>query len=332
MNCSAYLTNEIWSYRVDENPQHMKNYWNEVCVTRSRDKALQKLLHEDITNQERVHAMRAKSYSDNLIAGETVCMRFIAESCGMKETDMSPQVRDCHLNEQEEQFSAEKKKEIAQSYLLGIEYSTAKQNIRLMVQSFQKDISVRMNNEVHDSLESNKTARLYGIVFSILLMSMMIAGTILYAIILRRKNAQLSSALEKAEAASSAKTYFTARMSHEIRTPLNAVLGYLTIAKTESNVEKRNSYFAKCEIAARNLLNIVNDVLDLSAIENRRMKLAEVPFSIKTLLKTLEVVYSKQAEKKNITLVFSTAGICCDNVCGDMQRTTQILTNLLSNA
>ena len=332
MNASDYLTNEVWLYAVDEDPVHMKNFWNEVTVKRSRDKALQRLLHENLSEQERVHAMRAKSYSDNLLESEIWCMRLIAESNDVPPEQMSERVRMFQLNDEEKKLSATEKKERGRIYLFGNAYSTTKQNIRTMVQSFQSDLSVRMNEEVKIALETNSLARTYGVLFSTVLMMLMIMGTILYSVMTRRKSRQLSEALEKAEAASSAKTYFTARMSHEIRTPLNAVLGYMTIAKTENDVNKRNVCLNKCEIAANNLLNIVNDVLDLSAIESRRMKLADSAYSISKMLDTIDVVYSKQAEKKNITFTLSTTGIIHDMVNGDVQRTTQIITNLVSNA
>lgn len=332
MNGSDYLTNEVWLFAVDENPIHMKNFWQEVSVTRSRDKALQRLLHENLSEQERVHALRAKSYSDNLIESETWCMRLIAESCGMSLEEMSERVRILTLNKADRELSNAEKKERGCTYLLGPLYSNTKQNIRTMVQSFQTDLSERMNDEIQVAIETNNLARTYGTIFSIVLMSLMILGTILYSVMARQKNKQLAEALVKAEAASNAKSYFTARMSHEIRTPLNAVIGYLVIAKKEKDVDKKKNYLDKGEIAAKNLLNIVNDVLDLSAIESRRMKLADIPFSISKLLDTIEVVYAKLAEKKNITFIISSKGIIHDTVTGDVQRTTQVITNLVSNA
>src|SRR5574344_486189 len=286
MNASDYLTNEVWLYAVDKNPEHMKNFWREVIDNQNRDKALQKLLHENLSEQELVHAMRAKADSDNLISGETWCQRLMSETCDVKSEDMNERVRALKLNKEEMQLTNTEKTERVRSYLLGNPYSSAKQNIRNMVPSFQTDLSTRMNDEVHDALEVNHIARTYGIIFSIVLMALMIMATFIYSYVVKKKNLQLSEALQKAESASDAKTYFTARMSHEIRTPLNAVLGYLTIAKSEQKEDTKNEYLDKCKIAAKNLLNIVNDVLDLSAIENRRIKFVHMSFSISEMIRT----------------------------------------------
>lgn len=332
MNGSDYLTYEVWQYAVDANPVHMKNFWYEVEVNRSRDRAVQKLIHEKLTEQERSHVFRAKSYSDNLIAGETWAMRLVAESVSLPSSKMSPKVRSVKLNESEISMSPQEKRSLAQSYLMGPSYSASKQEMRSLVQSFRTDISYRMDVKTRLLIKSNKNARLFGTIFSTLLMVVMVLTTIVYSLIVRSKDNKLSMALKSAQAASNAKSYFTARMSHEIRTPLNAVLGYMAIAEEETDEEKRKTCLAKSEIAAKNLLHIVNDVLDLSAIESRRMRLAEKPFLVSELVSSLSIIYGSQAEQKHITLTSNTEKVSSDCLCGDVQRLSQILTNLLSNA
>ena len=89
-----------------------------------------------------------------------------------------------------------------------------------------------------------------------------------------QKNEQLEARLFAAEEASKAKTFFLSNMSHDIRTPLNAIIGYATLANREgvSNDEK-SGYIAKIELASRQLLEIVNDVLDMSRIESGKFSL-----------------------------------------------------------
>ena len=89
-------------------------------------------------------------------------------------------------------------------------------------------------------------------------------------------------------------------LMHEIRTPLNAVLGYLHIAEKSTDEADRADSLHKSRVAAANLLHIVNDVLDLSAIENGKMQLAREPYNVCQLMDDLQVVYASLAKQKGI--------------------------------
>lgn len=147
------------------------------------------------------------------------------------------------------------------------------------------------------------------------------------------KNRVLQDALVTAEQASETKGNFLSRMSHEIRTPLNAVLGFLDLAKMEQNSpDQVNGYVDKCMIAAKQLLAIINDVLDMSAIERGKMRLAQESYNMGTLLEETEGLFISQARSKGIVFNVATAKVADLTVIGDQLRLKQVLVNLLSNA
>lgn len=150
---------------------------------------------------------------------------------------------------------------------------------------------------------------------------------------LKAKNEQLAEAVVRADAASVAKSQFLAQMSHEIRTPMNAVIGLTSIAKTEiRSPEKVADYLTKIEGSSRLLLSIINDVLDMSAIEGGKLKIDSAEFNFKALISNITTVFYEQARQKGITFEVRMNGVTEEHIIGDELRVNQILMNLLSNA
>ena len=144
---------------------------------------------------------------------------------------------------------------------------------------------------------------------------------------------QLEDALYMAERSNSAKSDFMSRMSHEIRTPLNAVIGYMAIAQSaKGNEEKIDECIEKAEISAKHLLSVINEVLDMSAIENGKLKIATNPFVFKQLLSDLTTMFYEQAAKKKIHFEVILNDLTEEGLAGDQLRLNQVLVNLLSNA
>ncbi len=159
----------------------------------------------------------------------------------------------------------------------------------------------------------------------------------------KRHSEELSVALHAAERADLAKSQFLSSMSHEIRTPLNAVIGYNTIAKNEMNEartdeERRQSNMkvldclTKSEVASRHLLTIINDVLDMSAIESGKMKVDNSDFDFRSLITSLTVMFFSQARSKGVDFEVIFDKPTEEWFVGDQLRINQVLTNLLSNA
>ena len=148
----------------------------------------------------------------------------------------------------------------------------------------------------------------------------------------QRRNELLRDTLATAEQARAAKSQFLSRVSHEMRTPLNAIIGFMTLAKDCNDPALTGKYVEDAEIAAKLLLSIINDVLDMSAIEAGQMKIASAPFDFKRLIASITQVYFVQCQQKGIT--YDTKLMTCldEQLVGDQLRVTQILNNLLGNA
>lgn len=146
-------------------------------------------------------------------------------------------------------------------------------------------------------------------------------------------NKDLEKAVVKAEAANVAKSKFLAQMSHEIRTPMNAIIGLSNIAKTEvRSPEKITDYLCKIEYSSKFLLGILNDILDMSALEDGKIKIERSPFNFKQLLTNITSIFYQQATVKKIDFSVHMNGVTEETLVGDELRVNQILMNLLSNA
>ena len=147
-----------------------------------------------------------------------------------------------------------------------------------------------------------------------------------------RENEQLEVRLSAAEEASKAKTFFLSNMSHDLRTPLNAIIGYTTLAKQEDVThEDKSKYIDKIETAGRQLLDIVNDVLDMSRIESGKTTLEPTCVNLENCVREAGDLVRIQLEAKKIELSVSCAvshkWVLCDKVMLD-----RALMNLLCNA
>ena len=149
----------------------------------------------------------------------------------------------------------------------------------------------------------------------------------------RVKSVVMQGNLERAEAASRAKSEFLSRMSHEIRTPLNGIIGMSTIAMQNlGNSAKVEDCFEKVVMSSRHLLMLINDVLDMSKIESGKVELKLAVFDFRTFLGMFENLYHEQAHGKGVDYETVLVGDIPVQLVGDSLRLNQILSNLLSNA
>lgn len=146
-----------------------------------------------------------------------------------------------------------------------------------------------------------------------------------------KRNALLSDALAAAKMANEAKSSFLSQMSHEMRTPLNAVIGFMALAK-DTPSEQRNTYMENAMAAAKHLLSIINDVLDMSAISTGKLKIANAPFDFEQIIKHIETIYAPQCKAKGVEFKVISETPVDKWLTGDMLRLNQVLMNLLSNA
>lgn len=148
----------------------------------------------------------------------------------------------------------------------------------------------------------------------------------------RLAEAQSQEARQAAESASEAKSVFLATMSHEIRTPLNGLLGMLEVLSGTELNESQREYLETVQLSADVLLEILNDVLDISKIESGRLDLEYIDFDFRLLVNNVVKLMRPKANEKGLTLSVTFDGSLPPVVRGDPTRVRQVVTNLLSNA
>nr|AGS52168.1 sensory box histidine kinase/response regulator [uncultured bacterium contig00049] len=149
---------------------------------------------------------------------------------------------------------------------------------------------------------------------------------------LRKSRQELEKALELAKAADRSKSAFLANMSHEIRTPMNSILGFSELATDNEVSPKTKDYLDKIHKNAEWLLQIINDILDISKIESGKLTLEKIPFDMHELFVSCRTLVLPKATEKGILLHFYAEPSLGKRPLGDPTRLRQVFVNLLSNA
>lgn len=185
--------------------------------------------------------------------------------------------------------------------------------------------AVCVKNQLYCSLAVNSIEDVYG-------------DTMGYIIIVsdlseRMKAVQkLEDAIREAEAANKAKSMFLANMSHEIRTPMNAIMGFSELALKMELDQTVREYLLDIKNSSKNLLAIINDILDISKIESGKMELVCAGYYIVSLFNDVFLIISEQAKKKNLAFHIDVDSRIPNKMYGDKVRIRGILINLLNNA
>ena len=136
---------------------------------------------------------------------------------------------------------------------------------------------------------------------------------------------------EASEQASIAKTNFLAHVSHEIRTPMNAIVGYSNMALRTQDTKDVNYYLRNIKEASNTLLDLINEILDISKIESGKMELVDVNYSFENMIHEISSMMGAQAGKAGLALIIEIEPDIPKWLCGDRVKFQEILTNLISN-
>jgi len=143
---------------------------------------------------------------------------------------------------------------------------------------------------------------------------------------------RIDNARNKSDMESRHKSAFLANMSHEIRTPMNAIIGMTTIGKASPEIARKDLCFRKIEDASNHLLGVINDILDMSKIEANKFDLSPSEFNFEKMLQRIVNVVNFRIDEKHQKFSVHIDRKIPQNLIGDDQRLSQVITNLLSNA
>ncbi|MGB5855054.1 MAG: two-component sensor histidine kinase BarA [Oceanisphaera sp.] len=146
------------------------------------------------------------------------------------------------------------------------------------------------------------------------------------------QNIELDMAKKRAQEAARVKTEFLANMSHELRTPLNGVIGFARQLQKTRLTANQLDYLKTIERSAENLLGIINDILDFSKLEAGKLKMEQIPFSLRDSLQEVMTLLAPSAHDKGLELSLRVDAAVQDGLIGDSLRLQQIVTNLVGNA
>lgn len=150
--------------------------------------------------------------------------------------------------------------------------------------------------------------------------------------LIRKKHAVTEVARIKAEEGSKAKSQFLFNMSHDIRTPMNAIIGYTGLALKEDDTNKVSDYLVKIDNSSKHLLALINDILEMSRIENGRFEIEEAPTDLNVVLNDIYDLFSEQMKQKNINFTVNMDDVKHQYAYCDKKNLNRVLLNLVGNA
>ncbi len=195
-------------------------------------------------------------------------------------------------------------------------------------------VSIMPYNQLNNILEDlNQERTFYTIISCSIVLVFMVVVYIGYYRLTQEQMKELEKSRQAAAAANRAKSEFLANMSHDIRTPMNAIVGMTAIATAHiDNKDQVKNCLRKITLSSKQLLGLINDVLDMSRIESGKMTLAVEDTSLKELIEGIVSIMQPQLLNKKQSFKIDVRDITAENVWCDGVRLNQVLLNLLSNA
>ena len=334
------LTEAVRRYVVTMKPEYIESYFEEALEKKHRDRALEmvKDLHIDQSLKDALtNAMKA---SKSLMDTEYHAMHLIARKS--KNETLHREVKDYPLTSAEQTMSIEQRHKRAEELLWDETYIKNKTEIYSYLTTGLEKASVQ-SIERHLRLGIELLNMLFLGIVSLTTLVLSICGFVFYRrrqheIMIEKQaeenariNAQLTEEHEKLIKAEKAKSYFFSTVSHDIRTPLNSIIGFSEMLQLGINdPEEKEKALDAIITSGQTLLELINDVLDLSKLESGKMELHPVPTDISSLVKKVASSFETATSRLSVQLQLKVDKMPFLKL--DPQRIRQILFNLIGNA
>jgi len=332
---SDTLTYNAKAFCETTDMSYFRAYAEELTETRSRDAALQSLFRMSLTPREISRIQDAKIASDDLANRELWAMELVALSSGVTEKEFPSGIPQNVLTDEEKALAPEEQYARGYQYIMSSSYFTLKNKIDTGVQAFSTDLMHRYGDATIEMSELGRSTALTSLIIIAVLVLLSVILSMLYSLYEKENAQELSAAMESARSASRAKSDFLSSMSHDIRTPMNAIVGMTNMAQLsleERQYEKASADLKVVQSSSRQLLSLINDVLDLSKIESGKMVLAKEPYSLPDAVNQAVEVILPLFIAKSQNYHVRMEKLQHEFIIGDQVRLKQILINILNNA
>lgn len=363
LKTSDYMTEAVRNFVITDNFEYLYDYWNEVQINKNREKLIEKLNTMKLSETEKRNLSLAKEYSDYLMDTELKAMKLTIESLDVYEDNMPDKLLRYKLNVVDEKLSKTQKREKALEILFNKEYLQGKKVISDSISEFQASINSRMSIRINTSMNSTMEALTMQTCFLIISFILIIVVLIIFyksfMFPIRNYTNTLNDIYSKTKEynlkpegskelkmlaerfnilyedlfkANNAKSEFLATMSHEIRTPLNTLIGYNQVLENTGLSESQKKAVSISKFAAKNLMNIINNILDFSKLENNKFELENIVFDLNDYIVNIKNVFLNEVNRRGLYFKLEIEKNMPRFVYGDMTKINQILMNIISNA
>ncbi len=334
------LTEAVRRAVVTMNPQYIDDYFNEVQKGRHRDRALAMVRNLRIDQSLKDALVDAMRESHGLMGSEYHAMHLI--SLNTEYEKRHPEIARYPLSTWEREMTVEQRRERAEELLWDDAYIRTKVKIYAYLSSGLEQSGFQAKAQ-HMQLRKQLLSMLFLSAVSLIIMVMTICEFVLYrrrqhermveaqAEENARMNAQLKAERDKAIKAEKARSYFFSTVSHDIRTPLNSIIGFSEMLQLGiDDPEEKEKALDAIITSGQTLLELINDVLDLSKLESGKMELHPVPTDVATLIGKVATSFEAALGNSSVRLCTEVGEMPFLKL--DPQRIRQILFNLIGNA
>ena len=340
---SDRLTQAVRRFAATGFPRFIEDYENEEKVGRHRERALAIIdakLPPDHPARDAMHEAMARSLA--LQDVEHRAMRLVAEAFGMDVEGLPEHLRQVVLSPEEAALDAAGKRQRAFDLLYSDDYFAAKAGIWTRVQEFLDHTIGRTADDFDAASQSairstNRQMILFTLALAVVFGALILSASVGYAMFARmtRKNLGLMDDLRRERdatlAAEKARSMFFSMVSHDIRTPLNSIIGFSEMLREGvDDPKERAEDLENVLFSAHTLLDLVNDVLDLSKLDAEKMKFSYAPCDLPALFSRIAGTFRFQTEQKGLALRVECPPM--PRLVLDEERVRQVLVNLVGNA